>query len=176
MTVIHADFRVIDPAGLPRPCVVYTDPPWNQAWVTRYRAMSGLPPERWSCLMRALAEWIAELAPEVAYVEVAQSGLRPWLDIGETVGLRHLATWRAVYGKGRPCYLTSWSLDERDAPDLPEPLPGGEAQIALALAGAVGTVVDPCAGHGMTGRVASRLGLDSVLIEQVAARAAKAGG
>lgn len=148
------------------PGVIYTDPPWDPNWATRWRRL--VEPEarvEYAAMQGALAAaWAASGAP-LAFVEMGERWAPPFRAALDLAGWRPAGAWPTRYGsRARPALLTAWTREPGRVVTAARPAPlGGAALVHWALAAtpdSTGVIIlDPCIGLGTTARVAHALGL-----------------
>lgn len=159
----------LDDEGTPAPTLLYSDPPWGQALLNGFRTKAGLERAdyRWEALYRDITAYGAEREISV-WLEASKPESRDGRRVLETMvragEYRH--AWNITYNvKKLPAGLyytgptdspsdllsTLVNMSDKDTPR--------EVMRATAL---TGTVLDPCAGRGVTSRRAEESGWTSV--------------
>jgi hypothetical protein len=149
-----------------KPSVVYTDPPWNQAIMNRFRSSAGLPKVSYS-----FTDVYVRVALLAAGVDLwAEGSTRDTDDGGLVAGvLAEKHTGRAgyrevVYGSSKPYGIYSSTRGEHNV--VTTGMKGWAAvQAVFESYDGPQTVFDPCCGLGGIPLVAEKVGWSSVSTE-----------
>lgn len=157
-----------DSGSIGRQVVVYSDPPWGQSLVNSFRTKAGLERAayRWEDLYARIAK-IGHSRGWPVYVEGSAMTSRDGRKIPATIegGAYHHSV-EITYYRTKPAGLyycgpspLHHSVLTRLAGEDDEHTPGiVMAYYGSGIYGPVGTVIDPCAGRGVTSREAARQG------------------
>jgi len=150
------------------PTLIYADPPWGSGLARSYRTKAGSDNGSGRAvdfpnLIRSLL-LPAKTYKTVAYVE---NGVREERVLKETLiemGATITGHWNTTYYKTKPAIL--YAADFRPVPQTDHPdFTGVDDEYTPLMAlrhHPVGTVLDPCAGRGLTARTAQTLGWKSI--------------
>lgn len=153
----------------PTPTLLYCDPPWGQALLNGFRTKAGLERAeyRWEELYEDITQYGAERGLPV-WLEASKPDSRDGQKVLSTMvnAGTHRHAWNITYNVKK---LPSGLYYTGPAPHpatLTKRLTGLSDKVTptevMKASASTGTVLDPCAGRGVTSRCAEELGWSSV--------------
>lgn len=147
---------------------VYCDPPWGQALLNGFRTKAGLDKadHRWEELYRSITRYGSERGAPV-WLEGSKPDSRDGMKVLGTMTKagQHTNAWFVKYYRKHPSglYYTGKAPYPRELRDLLTGMDDDFTPLEVMRNTAEsGTVVDPCAGRGVTSRCAEEAGWVSV--------------
>lgn len=150
------------------PTLIYADPPWGAGLARSYRTKAGVDngsgrPVDYNALIHSLIS-PARQAQTVAYVENGVRQEKALLNTLRSMGAEITGRWDITYYGTKPAILVAADFRESPAADHPDfnGLDDGDTPRVALCHRPIGTVLDPCAGRGLTARSAETAGWKSV--------------
>lgn len=151
--------------------VVYSDPPWDNTWVTQFRKKAGvaLEGQDWESFMLVFINQIKQYAKGIVYIEM---GKKNWIRLQELLiikGGTTLNTWEIPYGKSTSfIWRGTFNQNGKDSipfskldDTLPLSLRGDQLIRWVLFQDKVegGIILDPCIGLGKTYHLGKKLNM-----------------